>query len=162
MQVEPRKIRRSPPSRGPPGSRLLDRKVVPDEVGRVAVVGENAADLRGGQYDEVGLLVVEILYSGVRIAEVELVGRAAYEIGITSLFEMHPDRSVYHAPVASDINLSVGIIEMHFHRKGLLRDDELTLALLIVGDRNFRRLCLSVRSPVGLPPPPSTSLFQEI
>jgi hypothetical protein len=50
----------------------LDRQVVADELGRVAVVGEDAADLGRGEEDVVGLFCGEEGFDGGLVGEVEL------------------------------------------------------------------------------------------
>jgi hypothetical protein len=59
MQLEPRNSRRLTLFPGGVDDVGLDGEVVADEFGRVAVVGEDAADLGGGEEDVVGLFCGE-------------------------------------------------------------------------------------------------------
>ena len=54
----------------------LDRKIVVDEIRAVRVVREDAADLRRGQEDVLGLLALEECAHGGAIEQVQLGARA--------------------------------------------------------------------------------------
>ena len=73
MQLDPRNSSRSYAVRCRRVEHVdLDAQVVGEEVGRVGVVGEDAADLGGGDHDDVGPLVVEERVDDAAIAQVEL------------------------------------------------------------------------------------------
>ena len=102
MQEEPRKSsRRTPGPEGLVDDIGLDHQVLVDEVGRIAVVGEDAADLGGGEDHHVGPFGLQ------EGADVGLAGKierlaVAGDDGGTAAFQLAQDGAAHHAPVAGE------------------------------------------------------------
>jgi hypothetical protein len=92
---------------------LFDGQVVADKVRRVAVVGQNAADARRRQHHKVRLFCLKELACRVRIAQVELVGRAAHEVRVAVLLKVLPDGPAGHAAMARDVYFVIQGFRFH-------------------------------------------------
>ena len=87
----------------------LDHEVVADEVGRVGVVGEDAADFGGGEEDMLGLFGGEELVDGGGVDEIELSAGAGDEVGVAQPLQLAVDGGADQAAVAGDEDAVAGL-----------------------------------------------------
>src|SRR4051794_7238773 len=76
----------------------LDPQVVAEEVDGIGVVGEDAADLGGGEDDIPWLGLGEERENRVPILQVQFSGGASDQVGEALRLETAPDRGAYEAP----------------------------------------------------------------
>jgi hypothetical protein len=86
----------------------LDREVLVDEVGRVAVVGEDAADLGRGEEYRLGLFLREEIAHRARVDQVELGVAAGDEVAVALRLEPAQERRAGQAAVAGHKDARLG------------------------------------------------------
>ena len=94
---------------------VLDDEVVADEVGWVGVVGEDAADLGGGEDDELGPLLLKEAGYGGGVEEVELGARAGEDLGVAETGELAVDGGADEAAVSGDVDTGVRLHVGRWH-----------------------------------------------
>ena len=100
----------------------LDAQVVAEEVHRVGVVGQDAADLGRGQHDVARPGLGEELEDCVAVLQIELGGRAPDEVGEALGFQLAPDRRPDQAAVAGDVDRGVAVQRPGAKSSSLRRD----------------------------------------
>lgn len=88
----------------------LDHQVLVDELGRVAVVGMDAADLGRGQIDLVDAMGGEEGIDRVLVGEVEFVAAGGDDVGAAQRLQPADDGRADHAAMAGDED---GVGEVH-------------------------------------------------
>src|SRR5690606_17037478 len=87
----------------------LNLQVVADELGRIRIVREDAADLRRGEKDVFRPLGGEETLDGGGVAQVELGARADHDVRETAAHGRAVQRRAHEAPMPRDVDLRVPI-----------------------------------------------------
>src|SRR5687768_16805557 len=87
----------------------LDAYVLAEEVDRIGAVSENAADLRGGQYDILRLDLAQVVEHCRAVLQIKL-GRGLPQQPLKAReLELAPDRRTHQAAVACDVESGIAI-----------------------------------------------------
>src|ERR1035437_1065930 len=96
----------------------LNDQVVADEVGGVAVVGEDASNLGGREEDKVGLRVGKERIDRNLVAEIKFLMCASDDIPVLLTQQFAMDGGAYQTAMASDIDAPFGMHESDVRRGG--------------------------------------------
>jgi hypothetical protein len=81
----------------------LDGEIIIDEIGRISVIGVDAADFRRGEDDRIRAILLQPDFHGDLITEVDH-GTVHFEDGLSSRLEMPGHGGADHAFMSGDPN----------------------------------------------------------
>lgn len=87
----------------------LHDHVVVHEVGKSRLVGDDAADLGGGEEDIVGFFFGEEVFDSLLAAKVKLGMGASDEVGVTLALQFAHDSRAHHSTVSCDVYFAIFI-----------------------------------------------------